>query len=188
MLNRRIFGLVAAAAPLAACADQAMSRSPAMGGMAVAPSPGLATRAGDANALTLQALQGGTFLMQTAQLGEQRARSAPLREFCGFEDAEQRSVMQAMAALTGVQPPPQPLRQDQAAIVSQLQSASAGPNFDRLLVNAQLTGHREALGIYNTIAQNTGEMPGLRAVAIMAVGHINEHVAVLERGLVRGRV
>jgi putative membrane protein len=136
----------------------------------------------------LQAAQGGTFLMQTAQLGQQRARSAPLREFCGFEVSEQQGIMQAMGLLTGGSLPMPGPTQQQAATLAQLQAASAGPNFDRLLVEAQLNGHRDALGTYNAIMQNTGEPAGMRALAIAAVGHIREHIAVLERGLVRGRV
>lgn len=188
MLNRRTFGFVAAAAPLAACTDPAMSTNPATGAVNAPPGLPLAAQTGAPGVLMLQAVQGGTFLMQTAQLGQQRARSVPLREFCGFEDAEQRGIMQAMTVLLGTNPPMPPIRQDQAAIISQLQSASTGPNFDRLVVDAQLNGHREALQVYNNILQNPGETPGMRALAIAATGHIREHIAVLERGLVRGRV
>lgn len=188
MLDRRAFGLIAVAAPLAACANDGMSRNPATGAVNPPPALPLAAQTGSPAGLMLQAVQGGTFLMQTAQLGQQRARSAPLREFCGFEDAEQRGIMQAMTLLMGSTPPMPGLRADQAQIVTQLQAASTGPNFDRMLVDAQLNGHRDALGVYNNIMQNPGEPPGMRALAIAAVGHIREHIAVLERGLVRGRV
>lgn len=188
MLNRRVFGIIAAAAPLAACVDPAMSRNPATGAINPPPEAPLAAATGSPAGLMLQAAQGGTFLLQTAQLGQGRARSGPLREFCGFELAEQEGLMQAMSLLTGGNPPRPGLLPPQQQVLSGLQSASAGPNFDRLLVDAQLNGHRDALGVFNNIAANTGEAPGMRALAIAAIGHIREHIAVLERGLVRGRV
>lgn len=67
-----------------------------------------------------------------------------------------------------------------AQILAQLSAMPPGPQYDATFVNASLQGHREALGIHGAYAQS-GEDPGLRAIARGALPLINLHIARLDR-------
>lgn len=67
-----------------------------------------------------------------------------------------------------------------AQIMAQLSAMPPGPQYDATFVNASLQGHREALGIHGAYAQS-GEDPGLRAIARGALPLINLHIARLDR-------
>lgn len=67
-----------------------------------------------------------------------------------------------------------------AQILAQLSAMPPGPQYDATFVNASLQGHREALGIHGAYAQS-GEDPGLRAIARGALPLINLHIARLSR-------
>ncbi|WP_182178475.1 DUF4142 domain-containing protein [Methylobacterium radiotolerans] len=67
-----------------------------------------------------------------------------------------------------------------AQILAQLSAMPPGPRYDATFVNASLQGHREALGIHGAYAQS-GEDPGLRAIARGALPLINLHIARLSR-------
>ena len=162
MIDRRALALVVAGAGLAGCA--ATAQTDMAGG---APS-----------AMRMRATQGGVFLMQTAQLGAQKAARPELRRFAPFEVSEQQGLMQAMMQVHGTMTPP-PVAEDKAAMLRQLQSAS-GPEFDRLFVTAQVQGHQEALQIYAAMAQDTATPAPDRAIALLAADRIREHLAFLQ--------
>ncbi len=67
-----------------------------------------------------------------------------------------------------------------AQILAQLSAMPPGPRYDATFVNASLQGHQEALGIHGAYAQS-GEDPGLRAIARGALPLINLHIARLSR-------
>ncbi|MGT2488249.1 DUF4142 domain-containing protein [Methylobacterium oryzae CBMB20] len=67
-----------------------------------------------------------------------------------------------------------------AQILAQLSAMPPGPQYDATFVNASLQGHQEALGIHGSYAQS-GEDPGLRAIARGALPLINLHIARLTR-------
>lgn len=67
-----------------------------------------------------------------------------------------------------------------AQILAQLSAMPPGPQYDATFVNASLQGHQEALGIHGAYAQS-GEDPGLRAIARGALPLINLHIARLSR-------
>jgi putative membrane protein len=165
LLERRILGVALAGAALAGCAANSQ---PALG-------PGMA---GTPGALRSTALQGGAFLMQTGQLGMNRALRPELRRFATFEVSEQQGIMQAMA-LQGERVSPPPPTQQQAALMQQLQAAN-GAEFDRLFVAAQTQGHREALAVYQAIQQSGASPLSDRGIAILAADRIREHLNFLE--------
>ncbi|TPG57529.1 DUF4142 domain-containing protein [Roseomonas nepalensis] len=168
ILNRRTLGVALAGATLAGCAasaDQGMTTRQ----MAASTDP---------VSLRTTAVQGGTFLMQTAQLGTTKAQRPDLRRFATFENSEQQGIMQALASLgQAVAPPPPPA--DKATMLRNLQSAN-GAEFDRLFVAAQIQGHQEALTVYNAIIESSGSPASDKAVAILAADRIREHLAFLQ--------
>ncbi|MFC7734612.1 DUF4142 domain-containing protein [Roseomonas sp. GCM10028921] len=167
MINRRVIGIALAGAGLAGCAATAQQAAAPQAPIGAAPS-----------GLRLQALQGGAFLMQTAQLGASKAQRPELRRWAPFEVSEQQGLVQAMA-LTGSSAPPPPLVGEKAAMLQQLQSAN-GAAFDRAFVMAQIQGHQEALNTYTAIAQDSAAPPADRAIALLAVDRIREHLAFLQ--------
>ncbi|MCR0983543.1 DUF4142 domain-containing protein [Roseomonas populi] len=162
MIERRSLALVMAGATLAGCAATAQ---PGMTG-------------GAPSAMRMRAAQGGVFLMQTAQLGTQKAARPELRRFAPFEVSEQQGLMDAMAQVHGAMAMP-PMPDDKAAMLRQLQSAS-GPEFDRLFVTAQVQGHQEALQLYTTMSQDASTPAPDRAIALLAADRIREHLAFLQ--------
>ncbi|MBP0491538.1 DUF4142 domain-containing protein [Pararoseomonas indoligenes] len=162
MIERRALALVVAGASLAGCAATAQ---PGMTG-------------GSPSAMRMRAAQGGAFLMQTAQLGAQKAARPELRRFAPFEVSEQQGLMQAMMEVHGAMTPPPP-PEDKAAMVRALQSAS-GTEFDRMFVTAQVQGHQEALQLYTAMSQDTSAPAPDRAIALLAADRIREHLAFLQ--------
>ncbi|MFH5926069.1 DUF4142 domain-containing protein [Roseomonas xinghualingensis] len=167
MMNRRALSIILAGSTLAGCAATAQSN------MASQSAVG-----GDLTGLRLQALQGGAFLMQTAQLGASKAQRPELRRFAPFEVSEQQGLVQAMG-LVGSSATPPALTGEKAAMLQRLQTAS-GPEFDRMFVIAQIQGHREALPVYVAILQNNAAPAADRAIALLAADRIREHLAYLE--------
>ncbi|MBP0444127.1 DUF4142 domain-containing protein [Roseomonas sp. SSH11] len=174
MMNRRALGIALAGAGLAGCAATAQPNM-APQGMAAAPPP---SSGGPGAGLRMQALQGGAFLMQTAQLGASKAQRADLRRFAPFEVTEQQGLVQAMGLLHGNMAPPPPSA-DKAAMLQQLQAAN-GRQFDRLFVTAQVQGHQEAMATYTSIAQDVAAPAADRAIALLAVDRIREHLTFLQ--------
>lgn len=168
LLDRRMLGLALAGAGLAGCTASAQ---PGMSAREIASST-------DPVSMRTTAVQGGAFLMQTAQLGATKAQRLELRRFAPFEVSEQQGIMQALAATGSAVPPPPPTA-EKAAMLQQLQSAN-GAEFDRLFLMAQTQGHQEALTVYNAIVQTSGGPATDRAIAILAADRIREHLAYLQ--------
>jgi len=173
ILNRRTLGVALAGATLAGCAASAEQ---GMSARQMASST-------DPVSLRTTAVQGGTFLLQTAQLGATKAQRPDLRRFAPFEVSEQQGIMQALAAAGQAVPPPPPPA-DKAAMLRQLQTAN-GAEFDRLFVTAQTQGHQEALTTYNAIIQSSASPATDKAIAILAADRIREHLAFLETAMSR---
>ena len=171
MIDRRALGVILAGAGLAGCA--ATAQPSGMAGT-VPQSPMGAAPSG----LRLQALQGGMFLMQTAQLGATKAQRPDLRRFAPFEVSEQQGLVQAFGLMGEAAPPP-PMPAQKAAMLQQLQAAN-GREFDRLFVAAQTQGHQEALSTYMAIVQDSAAPAADRAIALLAVDRIREHLTYLE--------
>ncbi|WP_157985787.1 DUF4142 domain-containing protein [Teichococcus vastitatis] len=169
MINRRMAGLMLVGTTVAGCTAGANTTPP----MANVPT-GPKTPSG----LQRTALQGGAFLLQTAQLGTNQARSPALRRFCEFEASEQQGIVRAMGmAGYDVMPPPS-LPAAKAAMLQELSSAR-GAAFDRMLIAAQQQGHQEALETYASIRQ-AGGPPAEGIIALLAEDRIREHLAELQ--------
>ncbi|MFC3124059.1 DUF4142 domain-containing protein [Pseudoroseomonas globiformis] len=170
MIERRMAALLLAGATLAGCSA----------GADTTPPPLAATPAGSRApmGLHLAALQGGAFLMQTAQLGVGRARSPELRRFCEFEASEQRGLVQAMGLAGHAVTAPPALPPAKMAMVQGL-SDSRGAAFDRMLLAAQQRGHSEALETFAALRE-AGGTPADGVLALLAEDRIREHLAMLQ--------
>ena len=163
--------VIAAAALLAGCASNPPPEPPVMVA-AVDPNSPLA-----APMYMQMAASGDLFEIQSSQLAHQMGRSPAVHGFASMLIADHTRMSNEMiaAALTaGLAPPPPALLPHHQAMLDQLRAA--GPNFDTVYRDVQVTAHQEALQLHQNYASG-GDHPALRAVASAAVPVIQAHLA-----------
>lgn len=133
----------------------------------------------------------GSLSLAQSRLAASKASAAKVKEFAGFEVAEQetigdilKSMMMAPTEAKGALMPPTP-EETMAAIdaagkdvLAKLEQAS-GKAFDQAYVTANLEGHQKLLTIqedYLKVGKNREHL----SVAKLARGQIREHIAHLE--------
>jgi predicted outer membrane protein len=155
---------------------------PAVMAMAIRPALAQQTAAGaeapiDAARHKQMTLAVGTFSKETSQIAMQRAANAKIREFAGFEVAEQTTIAQVLTNLAN--PPPAPLSGAFTQQMQQLQSAS-GASFDQLYLQIQIQGHDDLLRIQQEFLRGQHMMSGDAAhVAMLARTVIEMHLTML---------
>lgn len=120
----------------------------------------------------------GAFTQGVAQLGLEKGQSPMVRQFAELEIGEMNAVMEVLRG-AGAPPPPQTVQGEKAAMVTQLQQTPAGPEFDRLFVQAQLAGHQEGLAIQQMLADEQ-EITVPVATAKITEQSILSHIAMLQ--------
>lgn len=99
-------------------------------------------------------LMAGTLAKQSSELAAQKAGNPKIKQFAGFEVAEQTAVAQA---LTSQQTPAAvTLDEKRAAALQSLQGVS-GADFDKAYVLVQIDGHSELLGIQDAFLKGKGQ-------------------------------
>jgi putative membrane protein len=136
------------------------------------------TQAGTDTQLRMQAIEGSTFLLRSAQLGAQRTQNAQLRQFAQLEAEEQQANMQAMQ-LAGVAMPAQVAARDDKLRQLQRLEQAQGNDFDQLFLENMVNGHHEALQVMNSLAQAAGN-PAERMIGTLNVPAIKSHLAMLQ--------
>ena len=121
-------------------------------------------------------LEGGKFLLDTSKMALEKTSSDTIREFAQLEIGEQEAVA-AVLRSTGVEPPAE-LDGTEAETVARLMELS-GEEFDAAYLDAQVTGHEEALSIQGEMAAMT-EIDVPVATAKLATESIKTHLAMLE--------
>ena len=125
-------------------------------------------------AMTLMA---GTLAKQTSQIALERAQNPRVKQFAGFEIAEQTAVAQVLTNTDN--PPPVPLDAEHGAVLKTLQ-AQTGPAFDRAYILGQITGHRELLQIQQGYLDNTNRSTDTQHIAVLARMSIQQHLVMLQ--------
>lgn len=128
-------------------------------------------------------LMAGTLAKQSSELALQKAAHPKVKQFAGFETAEQTAVAQALTSRQN--PAPVTLDDKRAAVLRDLQGAS-GASFDTAYLAAQIDGHSELLGIQDAFLQGKGQdTASLLAsdtahVATLVKAVIEMHLAMLK--------
>lgn len=125
-----------------------------------------------------QTMAAGAFTQGVAQIGLEKAENPMLRQFAQLEIGEITRVVEVLSG-AGAPPPPQTVEGEKAAMVTQLQETPAGPEFDRLFVEAQLMGHQEGLAIQQMLSGEP-EINVPTATAKLAEQSITSHIAMLQ--------
>jgi putative membrane protein len=143
-----------------------------------------------------QTMQLGMVAMESSRMAMNKIRNDDLKRFANFEVQEQttlsevlRSMMDPGAtAATGSastqsgQSAMPAMQMDASArdMMQKMQNQQAGPEFDKMYLEAQLQGHRDLLQVQERYLQSNPQNREHMNVAKMARGHIREHIAMLE--------
>lgn len=122
-------------------------------------------------------LMGGTLAKQTSQLAEQRAQNPKVKQFAGFEIAEQTALAQVLTDTEN--PPPVPLDADHAAVLKTLQ-AQSGAAFDRAYILGQIQQHQALHQIQQGYLENTNRSTDTQHIAVLARMSIQQHLVMLQ--------
>lgn len=143
-----------------------------------------------------QTMQLGMVALESSRMAMNKLRNDDLKRFANFEVQEQttlsevlRSMMDPGAtAATGSassqsgQSAMPAMQMDASArdMMQKMQNQQAGPEFDKMYLEAQLQGHRDLLQVQERYLQSNPQNREHMNVAKMARGHIREHIAMLE--------
>ena len=182
-MNRRLVLLgVSAVTPLLGSA--AIRRAAAQNGTATGTGTGTGaggTAGGTVGLLGYRSatLQLGTLSKQTSEIALQRAQNLRVKQFAGFENAEQITMAQVLTSEESPQPPA--LTPENAAILQRVQQAQTGPAFDRQYVASQLQVHQALYRAQESFLQGAGTVSADPVhVAMLARTMIQEHMRLLE--------
>ncbi len=123
-------------------------------------------------------LMGGTLAKQTSQLALERAQNPRVRQFAGFEVAEQTALAQVLTDTEN--PPPAPLDATHAAALRTLQEQQAGPAFDRAYVLSQLQQHQALLLVQQGYLESFNRRTDTQHIAVLARMSIQQHLIMLQ--------
>ena len=123
-------------------------------------------------------LMGGTLAKQTSQLALERAQNPRVRQFAGFEIAEQTALAQVLTDTEN--PPPVPLDATHAAALRTLQAQQAGPAFDRAYVLSQLQQHQALLLVQQGYLDSFNRSADTQHIAVLARVSIQQHLVMLQ--------
>jgi putative membrane protein len=120
----------------------------------------------------------GSLALQSSQLATQRATLPKVKEFAGFEIAEQLTMAQILTDAPA--PSVAPLDGTHAAQLQALNSLPSGHVFDAQYVTLQLQGHQELLSIQNNFLQAQPSMSSdVVHIAMLARTTIQMHLVLL---------
>lgn len=119
------------------------------------------------------------FEIEAAKLAVQKSRNDAVRSFAQkMLDEHQKMSSQLKAAAGSQATAPTQLDRKHAQKLEQLRQAS-GAQFDRLYMETQVQGHREALKLHQDYAKG-GDNANLKKVATEAVPHVQQHLQQAE--------
>ena len=134
----------------------------------------------------------GSLSLATSRVAAPKVKHAMLKQFAGFEIAEQETIaniikgmMMPGATPMGQVPVPTDaevmgnLDEKGKAAVEKLRALKAGPEFEREYVKAQIDGHKQLLEIQEAYLKAPDDLDETN-VAKLAKGMILEHLSLLE--------
>ncbi len=125
------------------------------------------------------AASGDQFEIQSSQLALQMSQNSAVRNFANMMISDHARLSQALAGAAtaaGLTPPAPALLPEQQAVLDQLRASGGGANFDMAYKSAQISGHQQALGLFQNYAA-MGDAPAVRAAAGQAIPTIQMHLS-----------
>jgi putative membrane protein len=149
-----------------------------------------------------QTLKLGLVALETSRVGQQKAGNADLKRFAAFEIDEQTTLAEVLTSMrepsttastvaapnatAGGQPastapaPGVAMDAQGREMVQKLQSAQAGPAFDREYLAGQVQGHQALLQTQERYLQTKPRNREHMIVALLAQARIREHLSLLQ--------
>ena len=134
----------------------------------------------------------GALALATSRVAAKKAQNDMVKQFAEFEIAEQETMAEVLKSMKGQattgsgssggsanESPEAKLDQNDQQMLQKMQSAKAGPEFDREYVKAQIDGHQKLLRFQEDYIKN-GKMLEHVNVAKLARGQIKEHLTLLD--------
>lgn len=126
-----------------------------------------------------QTLEAGFVSQETSRIALSKGTDNGVKRFAQAEAAEQQTIATVLKARSGLDDKAQPTLSAQGkASIDKMHDIKTGLEFDRAYVAAQIEGHQNLLRIQETYLAD-GRDPTSRAIAMLASGHIREHLIVL---------
>jgi putative membrane protein len=125
------------------------------------------------------AASGDQFEIQSSQLALQMSQNPAVRNFANMMISDHARLSQAMAGAAtaaGLTPPAPTLLPEQQAALDQLRASGGGPNFDMAYKSVQVSGHQQALGLFQNYSA-MGDAPPIKAAAGQAIPAIQMHLS-----------
>lgn len=171
------------------------------------PSPQAARQASQADTQYITAaLAAGTVTFQAANFAADKAVDERVQRFAAFERDEQSTMFDVLHSLTDPTATSSTNRQaadattqgtprnpseaaatapvlsnEASAAMERMSRAERGPAFDRAFVELQLDQHRQLLQVHQRYLAANPQNPGHAAIAKLAQGTIQQHIAQLEK-------
>jgi putative membrane protein len=168
-MNRRRILLSAAVVPL--FAQTIIARAVAL--------PDMGTEPLSLSQYKRMSLMVGSLSLQMSHVAADRTLNERIKQFAGFEVAEQTTLAQVLTDDTS--PTLTPLSPPLASSLQELQAISAGPNFDHAYVMGQIQGHQQFFTIQQRFlnSQNNNSTDSVH-VAMLTRTAIQAHLTMLQ--------
>jgi putative membrane protein len=148
---------------------------------ATLPTPPMASATAQADAYLFHAGAGDIYEITSSMMAIQHSQNPAVRGFATMLIADHTNTTNlalASAKGAGVMAPPPELSPMQKDMISQL--IAAGPNFDSVFLQQQMTAHQQALALQSGYAAS-GDVPALRETAAGAVPIIRGHITHVQQ-------
>ena len=126
-----------------------------------------------------KATNSSLFEIQSSQLAQQKSQNNRVREFAQKMVQDHTAAADRLKAAAQGQTVPTSLDPQHSTVLQQLQSASRA-DFDRRYVQHQLTGHEEAVTLFDQFAQG-GDHPQLKQFAQQTLPSLREHFQMAQQ-------
>lgn len=133
----------------------------------------------------------GSLSLATSRIAATKAKGAMVKQFAGFETAEQETIADILKTMMMPDAPPNgdikpptdagvagSLDQKGKDLLEKMNTMKAGPDFDRAYIKAQVDAHHQLLDIQTTYLKSADSHDEAN-VAKLALGMIKEHLALL---------
>jgi putative membrane protein len=125
-------------------------------------------------------LEAGMVSLEGSKAALTKVTDPALKRFAEFEVAEQETVGKVVKAASKMSETTEPkLSDDAKAMIEKIKAMPAGKEFEEAYFKGQVEGHTKLLEIQTTYL-GAGKDVTHRAIAMLAAGHIKEHLANLQ--------
>lgn len=164
---------------LSAMALLPVALAPAAAQMQAQPSQAQGMGSQEARHVT-DTLMAGSVSLETSRVAISKASNPMVKRFARFESAEQETIAMVLKGRANIAENAMPkIEAGGKAMIDRLHDIKTSAEFDRAYVTGQIEGHQRLLQIQEDYLSN-GKDEAHRGIAMLARGHIKEHLSDLD--------